>query len=60
MRKKMGIASSDPVEIYVESDKIILTKYTPSCSFCASDIEISEFKGKKVCKACLDEIKGMN
>ena len=57
MRKKMGISNSDPVEIYVESDKIILTKYAPSCHFCSSDVEISEFKGKKICKACLEEIK---
>ena len=57
MRKKMGIANSDPVEIYVEGDKIILTKYTPSCHFCASEENVTEFKGKKICRACLDEIK---
>lgn len=59
MRKKMDIANSDPVEIYVDGDKIILTKYNPSCCFCASDSEILEFKGKKICKACLDEISGL-
>ena len=60
MRKKMDIANSDPVEIYVDGDKIILTKYTPSCSFCASDAEVCEFKGKKICKDCLNELKGLN
>lgn len=60
MRKKMDIANSDPVEIYVEGDKIILTKYNPSCSFCASDAEVYEFKGKKICKDCLNELKGLN
>lgn len=57
MRKKMGIANSDPVEFYVDGDKIILTKYVPSCSFCGSDNDVEEFKGKKICRACLDEIK---
>lgn len=60
MRKKMDIANSDPVEIYVENDKIILTKYNPNCSFCGSETEVCEFKGKKICKACLEELRGLN
>ena len=60
MRKKMDIASSDPVEIYVEGDKIILTKYHPCCNFCGSENAVTEFKGKKICRACLDEIKSVN
>lgn len=60
MRKKMDIASSDPVEIYVEGDKIILTKYHPSCHFCGSEIGVVEFKGKKICHSCLNEIKSSN
>lgn len=59
MRKKMDIANSDPVEIYVEGDKIILTKYNPSCSFCGSDDEIIEFKGKKICIHCFNELKNI-
>ena len=31
MRKKMDIASSDPIEIYVEDDKIILQKCKNVC-----------------------------
>ena len=57
MRKKMDIANSDPVEIYVEGDKIILTKYQPSCTFCGSEDGVVEFKGKKICSACIEEIK---
>ena len=57
MRKKMDIGSSDPVEIYVEGDKIILTKYQPHCHFCGSEAETVSFKGKKICSVCLEEIK---
>ena len=57
MRKKMDIANSDPVEIYVDGDKIILTKYQPSCTFCGSEDEVVEFKGKKICALCIEEIK---
>ncbi len=60
MRKMMDIANSDPVEIYVDGGKIILTKYHPCCSFCSSDTDVVEFKGKKICRVCLEEIKSTN
>lgn len=60
MRKKMNIADNDPVEIFVDGDKIILTKYTPYCSFCQSDERVTEFKGRNICKTCLAEIKALD
>ena len=57
MRKKMDISSNDPVEIFVEGDRIILTKYYSACTFCGSSIGISEFKGKRLCAECLRQIK---
>ena len=56
MRRQMGITSSDPVEIFVEGDRIILEKYRPCCHFCSSQDEIVEFKGKMICKACIKEL----
>ena len=57
IRTAQNINSSDPIEIYVEGDKIILTKYVDSCIFCGSSNEISSFKGKKICADCLREIR---
>ena len=57
IRTKMGIANTDPVEIYVEGDKIILTKYTPVCHFCGSGDSVVDYKGKKICRSCIEEIK---
>ena len=57
MRKMMNIENSDPVEIYAEGNKIILTKYQPACSICSSEGETVSFKGKKICAACIAEIK---
>ena len=57
MRKKMGIGESSPVEIYVENERIIVTKYQDSCLFCGSGSDLFDFKGKRVCKACIEEIK---
>ena len=57
LRKKLGIAACDPVEISSEGDKIILTKYSPVCHFCGSTEGVSEFKEKTICKKCIEEIK---
>ena len=57
MRKKMGIGESSPVEIFVENDRIIVSKYQDSCIFCGGSSELSDFKGKRVCAECAREIK---
>ena len=57
MRKKMEIHSGDPVEIYVEDDKIILTKYVPHCILCGSDEGIVEFRDKRLCRECIEQLK---
>jgi len=36
LRKTMNIDIKDPMEIYVDNDKIILKKYQPACIFCGS------------------------
>ena len=33
IRKHMGIACKDAIEIFTDEDKIILRKYEPSCIF---------------------------
>ena len=57
MRKKMGIGESSPVEIFVENDRIIVTKYQDSCIFCGAGSELRDFKGKRVCLKCSEEIR---
>ena len=57
IRKKLGISNTDPVEIYIEGDKVILTKYLPVCHFCGSSEDISEFKEKNICASCIAELK---
>ena len=56
IRRKLGIANTDPVEIYVDGDKIILTKYIPVCHFCSGSENIVEYKGKQICKSCIEEL----
>ena len=56
LRKKMDMKSSQPIEIYVDDDRIILTKYVPSCIFCDGSENVTLFKGKRVCAACVEEM----
>ena len=34
IRRTLGIDEKDPLEIYVEEDRIILTKFSEMCTFC--------------------------
>ena len=51
----MEIRSS--VDVRVEDEKIIITKVQDSCIFCHSKLNLTDFKGKKICQNCLSEIK---
>lgn len=57
LRRVLGIGEKDPVEIYVEEDRIILKKYNDSCVFCGQTKDIKSYKGKNVCSKC---IKALN
>ena len=57
LRRKMDMKDSQPIEIYVDDDKIILMKYSPCCTFCDSAENVTIFKGKRVCAACIEEMK---
>lgn len=59
IRTTLGIANSDPVEFFVEEDKIVLRKYRPVCHFCGAVEEIVDFKNKKVCASCISELSAI-
>ncbi|WP_027339393.1 AbrB/MazE/SpoVT family DNA-binding domain-containing protein [Halonatronum saccharophilum] len=56
LRRTLGIDIKDPLEIYVDANKVIFKKYEPACTFCNNAGDVTEFKGKIVCLECLDEI----
>lgn len=57
LRRTMGIKEKDALEIFVDGDKIILKKYEPACIFCGDAEDVVNYKGKNLCKACLEELK---
>ena len=56
LRKKLGLANTDPVEIYVEDDKIILKKYVPVCHFCGASSNLTNFMEKNICSDCVAKL----
>lgn len=56
LRRTLDIEIKDALEIYVDKDQIILKKYEPACIFCGNAREIKNYKGKNICKECLQEI----
>ncbi|MGN0244293.1 MAG: AbrB/MazE/SpoVT family DNA-binding domain-containing protein [Lachnospiraceae bacterium] len=56
LRRNLNVAERDPLEIFVDDDKIILTKYTPCDIFTGEMDDLIEYRGKKVSKATIREL----
>lgn len=58
LRQMMRISVKDPLAIYIDNENIILKKYEPDCLFCGGSEDLSNYKGKEICRACANELKG--
>lgn len=56
MRRVLGIEDRDALEITLEGDAIVMRKYVPTCVFCGSTDELTEYKERTVCSHCLHEL----
>ncbi|NLB40916.1 MAG: AbrB/MazE/SpoVT family DNA-binding domain-containing protein [Clostridiales bacterium] len=56
LRRTLDIEEKDALEIYVEGEHIILKKYSPACIFCDDARDVTQYKGKNICKSCLTEM----
>ena len=57
LRRTLEIAERDSLEIYVEGSTIILKKYEPACVFCGDARDVLSFKGRNVCRSCLENMR---
>ena len=60
LRKTMNIKRKDPMEIFVEENNIIFSKYKKGCLFCGEMGDTFEFKRVTICKKCLEKINKHN
>ena len=56
LRRMLDIAERDDLEIFVEQDRIILQKFEPACIFCSSSQGLITYKGKNVCRKCVQKM----
>ncbi|MCT4565365.1 MAG: AbrB/MazE/SpoVT family DNA-binding domain-containing protein [Maledivibacter sp.] len=56
LRRTMSIETGNPIEIFSDSNSIILAKYKEKCYICGNEDDLTEFKGKHVCHNCIDEL----
>lgn len=56
LRRNLDVNERDPLEIFVDDDKIILKKYDPSDIFTGDMEDLVEYKGKKVSKNSIKEL----
>ncbi|MBP1743515.1 MAG: putative regulator of stationary/sporulation expression [Firmicutes bacterium] len=57
LRRTLDIAEKDALEIYVDGEQIILKKYEPACIFCGDARDVTNYRGKNICKKCMNELK---
>ncbi len=56
LRRTLDIAERDELEIYMESDRIILQKFEAACVFCGSSKGLVTFRGKNICQECVRKV----
>lgn len=56
LRRTMNIAPLDPIEIFVDGDKIVLGRYAPGCTLCGGLEGIEYLSGKPICRTCITSI----
>ena len=57
LRRTLDIAEKDSLEIYVDGETVILKKYQPACIFCGEAKDVTNYRGKNICKSCLSELR---
>lgn len=59
LRRSLDIEDKDALEIFVDEDSIVLKKYESTCIFCGNPQPEEEFKGKRICDACMEALKSL-
>ena len=52
LRRLLGIAAGDSVEIWIDGDQVVLVRHIEACVFCGGQLDLMLFKGKRVCRPC--------
>jgi transcriptional pleiotropic regulator of transition state genes len=56
LRRTLGVGERDPLEIFVDEDRIILQKYEPTDIFSGAKDNLFDYHGKKISKESIMEL----
>ena len=59
IRKALGIEQNDEISMYVEDNKLIISKGFKSCKLCGNPEVNYQLKDKLLCNSCVEVIKGL-
>ena len=57
MRDDLVLPCGAALEIHREGDTIVMRRDMTSCIFCGSEESVLDYKGKSICRACLEEVR---
>ena len=60
IRRILDIEERDPLEIFLDEDRIVLRKLQPTCMFCGAEEDLQEYRSKRICRACLESINAQS
>jgi transcriptional pleiotropic regulator of transition state genes len=56
LRKMLSLPHKAAMQIFVEGDAIVLKEYEEKCVFCGSSADLMDFKNKRICAVCKDQL----
>lgn len=56
LRNVMDIRMDDPVEVFVDDDRIILRKFMRNCIFCGDGSDVQFYRDIAVCRKCAEDL----
>ena len=57
LRTSLDMKEGSSIEMFIEGDKLILSRVYRGCYFCEANAELKEFNGKTICTGCIEKIK---
>lgn len=55
-RRMFNIREGDHLYITVDNGNILLRKMTDTCTFCGSEKNVAQFRGKGICASCRNQL----
>ncbi len=56
IRKMLSLPGKAAMQIFVDGDSIVLKEYEEKCVFCGSSDGLADFKNKRICAYCREQI----